>query len=70
MDSGVCLTVSVVQDTLDILKGAVMICYPMGLPSYEIIHLELEGKEDLTGTQVCYFQNHTFYKFIYMFRKS
>ncbi|KAG8185650.1 hypothetical protein JTE90_008922 [Oedothorax gibbosus] len=51
MDSGVCLTIDTIQETLDILKGAVMITYPMGLPSYDIVHLELEGKEDLTGTQ-------------------
>nr|XP_042896320.1 cilia- and flagella-associated protein 298 [Parasteatoda tepidariorum] len=28
-----------------------MIVYPMGLPPYEIVQQELEGKEDLTGTQ-------------------
>ncbi|CAL1273901.1 unnamed protein product [Larinioides sclopetarius] len=51
IDAGVCLTLADIQDTLDILCGAVKICYPMGLPSYEIIYQELEGKEDLSGTQ-------------------
>lgn len=51
IDAGVCLTSELVQETLEILHGAVSICYPMDLPSYEIVKLELEGKEDLSGTQ-------------------
>ncbi|KAF8778756.1 Cilia- and flagella-associated protein 298 like protein [Argiope bruennichi] len=51
IDAGTCLTIVDIEDTLDILCGAVKICYPMGLPSYEIISQELEGKEDLSGTQ-------------------
>ncbi|XP_042913170.2 cilia- and flagella-associated protein 298-A-like [Parasteatoda tepidariorum] len=51
VESGVCLSLEGIKDTLEILEGAVMIVYPMGLPPYEIIQQELEGKEDLTGTQ-------------------
>ncbi|GIY77097.1 cilia- and flagella-associated protein 298-A [Caerostris extrusa] len=51
IEAGVCLTPDVIKDTLEVLRGAVSICYPMGLPSYEIIKLELEGKEELFGTQ-------------------
>ncbi|KAF8785525.1 Cilia- and flagella-associated protein 298 like protein [Argiope bruennichi] len=51
IDAGICLTIADIEDTLHILCGAVKICYPMGLPSYEIISQELEGKEDLSGTQ-------------------
>ncbi|GFQ98688.1 cilia- and flagella-associated protein 298 [Trichonephila clavata] len=51
IDAGTCLTCEVVQETIEILRGAVSICYPMGLPSYEVIHMELMGKEELEGTQ-------------------
>jgi len=37
---------------LDILRGAVMIVYPMGLPPHDPIKEEFENTEDLTGTQV------------------
>ncbi|GFW35969.1 cilia- and flagella-associated protein 298 [Trichonephila clavipes] len=51
IDAGICLTCEVVQETIEILRGAVSICYPMDLPCYEIVYLELLGKEDLSGTQ-------------------
>ncbi|GFU02603.1 cilia- and flagella-associated protein 298, partial [Nephila pilipes] len=51
IEAGVCLTLDTIQETLEILQGAISICYPMDLPSYEIIKLELENKEDLSGTQ-------------------
>ena len=41
-----------VQQALDILRGAVMIVYPMGLPPHEPVRDELENMEDLSGTQV------------------
>ena len=34
------------------MKGAVMIVYPMGLPPHDLVKLELDNEEDLTGTQV------------------
>lgn len=40
------------KEALDILRGAVMIVYPMNLPPHENVRLELENQEDLTGTQV------------------
>ncbi|XP_074657365.1 cilia- and flagella-associated protein 298-like [Tubulanus polymorphus] len=51
LKADVCLTQAKVQDALDMLRGAVMIVYPMGLPPHDPIRLELENNEDLTGTQ-------------------
>nr|KAF7427585.1 hypothetical protein H0235_007279 [Vespula pensylvanica] len=45
------LTQKIVQDALDILRGAVTIVYPMGLPPHDVIRQEFENTEDLTGTQ-------------------
>jgi len=41
-----------VQEALQILRGAVMIVYPMGLPPHDPIRLEFDNTEDLSGTQV------------------
>lgn len=41
-----------VKEALDQLRGAVMIVYPMGLPPHDPIRMELEDREDLSGTQV------------------
>ncbi|KAK6641319.1 hypothetical protein RUM44_013028 [Polyplax serrata] len=46
-----CLTLKMVQTALDMLRGAVTIVYPMGLPPHDPIRQELENNEDLTGTQ-------------------
>ncbi|XP_046571567.1 cilia- and flagella-associated protein 298-like [Haliotis rubra] len=40
-----------VKEALDMLRGAVMIVYPMGLPPHDPIRDEFENTEDLTGTQ-------------------
>ncbi|XP_058454390.1 cilia- and flagella-associated protein 298-like isoform X2 [Malaya genurostris] len=40
-----------VQDALDLLRGAVMIVYPMQLPPHDPIRMEFMNTEDLTGTQ-------------------
>lgn len=53
MEAGVFVTMEMVKDALDQLRGAVMIVYPMGLPPYDPIRMEFENKEDLSGTQVC-----------------
>lgn len=45
------LTVKAVQEAIALLKGAVMIVYPMKLPPHDVIRLELENIEDLSGTQ-------------------
>lgn len=45
------LTETIIQEAIDLLKGAVMIVYPMGLPPYDNIKMELDNEEDLEGTQ-------------------
>lgn len=45
------LTAEVIKECLDILKGAVTIVYPGNLPDYDPIRMELEDREDLSGTQ-------------------
>ena len=52
--ANVCMTEATIKDALDKLRGAVMIVYPMNLPSHDPIRLEFEGNEDLTGTQVIF----------------
>lgn len=44
------LTQKKVQEALDLLRGAIMIVYPMNLPPHDNIRLELENNEDLAGT--------------------
>ncbi|KAK4886791.1 hypothetical protein RN001_003062 [Aquatica leii] len=46
-----CLTLKIIQNAIDILKGAVMIVYPMKLPPHDVIRMEFENIEDLSGTQ-------------------
>jgi hypothetical protein len=50
------VTLAVVQEALNIVRGAVMIVYPMGLPPYDPIRMEMENTEELEGTQVKLFQ--------------
>ncbi|XP_066592058.1 cilia- and flagella-associated protein 298-A [Prorops nasuta] len=45
------VTQKTVQDALDILRGAVTIVYPMGLPPHDLINEEFQNNEDLSGTQ-------------------
>lgn len=52
VQANVCVTVEMIKEALDQLRGAVMIVYPMGLPPHNPIRMELEDKEDLSGTQV------------------
>ncbi|XP_038140966.1 cilia- and flagella-associated protein 298 [Cyprinodon tularosa] len=51
VQANVCVTMEMVKEALDQLRGAVMIVYPMGLPPHDPIRLELEDQEDLSGTQ-------------------
>eukprot|EP00041_Stephanoeca_diplocostata_P024106 m.603452 g.603452 ORF g.603452 m.603452 type:complete len:292 (+) comp22453_c0_seq1:130-1005(+) len=46
-----CMTMDIVNDELDKLKGAVMIVYPMGLPPYDEVQHILNDTEDLTGRE-------------------
>ena len=41
-----------VKECLDLISGAVKIVWPMGLPHFDPVRLELENCEDLSGTQV------------------
>lgn len=52
MDANDCTSQPIVVEALQILKGAVTIVYPMGLPPHDPIRAELENTEDLSGTQV------------------
>lgn len=45
------LTFKQVQNALGILRGAVTIVYPMGLPPHDPIQMEFINTEDLSGTQ-------------------
>lgn len=45
------MTAKIVQQAIDLLKGAVMIVYPMKLPPHDVIRMEFENIEDLGGTQ-------------------
>ena len=47
------VTQATVKEALDILRGALMIVYPMNLPPHDNIRMEMENSEDLAGTQVC-----------------
>lgn len=49
--AGVAVTRNMVKEALDMLRGAVTIVYPMGLPPHDIIREEFDNTEDLTGTQ-------------------
>ncbi|KAB5543477.1 hypothetical protein PHYPO_G00079610 [Pangasianodon hypophthalmus] len=51
VQANVCVTMEMVNEALDQLRGAVMIVYPMGLPPHDPIRMELENQEDLAGTQ-------------------
>jgi hypothetical protein len=42
----VCLTAKMLQDKIEEIKGAVMICYPMGLPKWDAMRLILEGEDE------------------------
>lgn len=45
------VNLKLIQEALNILRGSVMIVYPMGLPPHDVIRQEFENTEDLSGTQ-------------------
>uniref|UniRef100_UPI003AAABAB5 cilia- and flagella-associated protein 298 isoform X2 n=1 Tax=Centroberyx gerrardi TaxID=166262 RepID=UPI003AAABAB5 len=51
VQANVCVTMEMVKEALDQLRGAAMIVYPMGLPPHDPIRMEFENQEDLSGTQ-------------------
>ena len=48
----VALSTSALQAQVDLLRGAVTIAYPMGLPEHETLPGMIEGKEELEGAAV------------------
>ena len=57
------VTLAVVQEAINILRGAVTIVYPMGLPPHDPIRCEFENTEDLSGTQVsCMIKTNGIYR--------
>jgi hypothetical protein len=46
------LTAAALQSAIDNIRGAVMICYPQGLPEWDMVRQCLEEREDLSGTNV------------------
>ncbi|KYN28440.1 Uncharacterized protein C21orf59 [Trachymyrmex cornetzi] len=56
------VTQKTVQEALDLLRGAVTIVYPMGLPPHDVIRKEFENTEDLTGTQASLERSRTLYR--------
>lgn len=40
------LTVQMLKSKIEEVKGAVMICYPMGLPNWDAMRLILEDQDD------------------------
>eukprot|EP00039_Didymoeca_costata_P016004 m.279563 g.279563 ORF g.279563 m.279563 type:complete len:291 (-) comp16323_c11_seq18:311-1183(-) len=46
-----CLTLDIIKEEINKLKGATMIVYPMGLPPYDPVQDILDDNEDLAGTQ-------------------
>merc|ERR1712002_1210215 len=51
VDANINLSPMKVKEAIDILRGAVMIVYPMGLPPHDPIQQEFDNTEDLAGTQ-------------------
>ncbi|XP_064541624.1 cilia- and flagella-associated protein 298 [Drosophila montana] len=49
--SSTALTLKVIEEALNILRGAVTIVYPMKLPPHDTIQMEFANMEDLSGTQ-------------------
>lgn len=46
-----CIDVAKVHEAIQNIKGAVMMAYPMGLPEWDVVRLNLEDAEDLSGQE-------------------
>ncbi len=46
------LTARALNEAIDTIRGAVMMCYPMGLPEWDPVRQAIEGSEELAGTSV------------------
>lgn len=51
VDARVSVTTAMMQSQLDLLRGAVTIAFPMGLPLDDPVQCALDGIEDLSGSQ-------------------
>jgi len=40
-----------IKECIQNIKGAVMMAYPMGLPEWDVVRMNLEEREDLAGTE-------------------
>lgn len=54
VQEGKCLTIKIVVQAINLLKGAIKICYPMDIPSHDPIKMEFMNIEDLSGKQVSF----------------
>tara|TARA_B100000609_G_C17161529_1_gene406448 strand:- start:270 stop:1043 length:774 start_codon:yes stop_codon:yes gene_type:complete len=45
------MTRKALEDKIDEVRGAIMICYPAGLPEWDLMRHCVEGTEELGGTQ-------------------
>ena len=41
------------MEALDLIRGGVMIAYPMGLPAWDPVRMAIDDTEELAGTTVC-----------------
>eukprot|EP01035_Chromulina_nebulosa_P019287 gene19287-25147_t len=46
----IAITLNILQEKLDNIRGAVTMAYPMGLPTWDTIRLTIEGIEGISGT--------------------
>eukprot|EP01040_Poterioochromonas_malhamensis_P021732 gene21732-26286_t len=44
------ISLAILQEKLDLARGAVTMAYPMGLPEWDTVRLTIEGNEGLDGT--------------------
>ncbi|CAH0560818.1 unnamed protein product [Brassicogethes aeneus] len=51
VNEGKLLTIKIIHEAINLLRGAVTIVYPMKLPPHDVIRMEFENIEDLSGTQ-------------------
>lgn len=49
VDNKVCLTVEMLKGQIDLLRGAVTIAYPMGLPDNDAVRALIEGPDGMSG---------------------
>ena len=51
VQAGVPMEMGRVTEAMDVLRGAVNIVFPMGLPEHDPLRMELENREELAGSQ-------------------